>query len=62
MRIVFWQTIPTKYHTLFSVVIVALRLQATSLFLAVLNLDPKCAFNLKIKICTSLILSREGMN
>ena len=31
-------------------------------FLVALNLNPKSALNLKIKNCTGLILSREGMN
>ena len=33
-----------------------------SLFSVALNIDPKSALNLKIKNCTGLILSREGLN
>ena len=33
-----------------------------NLFSVALNMDPKSAFNLKIKNCTGLILSREGLN
>ena len=33
-----------------------------SLFSVALNMDPKSALNLKIKNCTGLILSREGLN
>ena len=33
-----------------------------SLFSVALNMDPKMALNLKIKNCTGLIFSREGLN
>ena len=33
-----------------------------SLFSVALNMDPKSALNLKMKNCTGLILSREGLN